>query len=146
MRIRLKPVDYAKALAVAVAVLVVTLAASFPMVAFYAYFIEPGHPQAFYTDAAQWIAPWSSHVLGPLLFFGFNFWLARRNPARNAVAFAVAAIVAYVIVDVGLVFLGGYDIRAVLTPVFGLSLAAKLAGALLGARFATVGAASAAIG
>jgi hypothetical protein len=50
--------DVFKAIGVAFLVLVITLAASYPMVAFYAYVIEPGHPQSFYTDAAQWIAPW----------------------------------------------------------------------------------------
>lgn len=78
----MKPIDYVKALVVAVAVLAITLAASFPMVAFYAYFIEPGHPQEFYNAAAQWIAPWTSYILGPLCFFAFNYWLARRSPAR----------------------------------------------------------------
>jgi hypothetical protein len=64
----MRAVDYLKALGVAVATLAITLAAGFPMVAFYAYFIEPGHPQEFYNEAAQWIAPWSSHILGPLAF------------------------------------------------------------------------------
>lgn len=72
-----------KALGVAVATLAITLAASFPMVAFYAFFIEPGHPQEFYNEAARWIAPWSSHVIGPMVFFAFNYWLAARSPRRN---------------------------------------------------------------
>ncbi len=52
--------EFTKALGVSLFVLVLTLAASFPMVAVYAYLIEPGHPPEFYSEAANWIAPWSS--------------------------------------------------------------------------------------
>lgn len=38
----MKAMDLVKALGVAVATLAITLLASFPMVAFYAFFIEPG--------------------------------------------------------------------------------------------------------
>lgn len=127
------PMDLLKALGVAVATLAITLAASFPMVAFYAYFVEPGHPQAFYNEAAQWIAPWSSHVLGPLVLFAFNYRLARRAPARPAVAFALATIVLYVVVDLSLLLPLNVPLAAVLTPAAGVSLGVKLIGALLGA-------------
>ena len=41
----MRAVDFVKARGIAIATLVITLAASFPMVAFYAFFIEPGHPR-----------------------------------------------------------------------------------------------------
>jgi len=126
--------DYAKALGVAVATLAITLAASFPMVAFYAYFIEPGHPQEFYNEAAQWIAPWSSHILGPLLFLAFNYWLASRSPERNATFFAAATIVFFVIVDWSMLPVMGIPIGAVLTVTLFVSLAGKAVGAFIGAR------------
>lgn len=125
--------DYLSALGVAIAVLVITVAASFPMVAFYAYFIEPGHPQEFYTQSAQWIAPWSSHILGPIVFFGLNYWCARRSPARNALAFAVASWGFYALVDFSMLPAMGIDIRSVLTLGMGLWLLLKLAGAVAGA-------------
>lgn len=128
----MKPIDYLKAAGVALAVLTLTVAASFPMVFFYATFIEPGHPQAFYNEAAQWIAPWSSHVLGPILFFAFNYRLARRNAERNAMAFAAATIGAYVVIDFGM-SLPFAPASAFLTPTVAASLAAKLTGALTGA-------------
>jgi len=84
------------------ATLVITVAASFPMVAFYAYFIEPGHPQEFYNEAALWIGPWSSYVLGPVCFLAFNFWLARRSPERNAMVFAAATIGLYVLLEIAM--------------------------------------------
>jgi hypothetical protein len=133
----MKTSDFMKALGVAVATLVITLVASFPMVAVYAWLIEPGHPPEFYTDAAQWIAPWSSHVLGPLVFFAFNFWLARRNAERNAVLFAVATVVLYVVVDFSMLPLMGLDLFAALSLTMGASLGAKLVGALLGAHLGT---------
>jgi hypothetical protein len=125
--------DYLKALGVAVAALAITLAASFPMVAFYAYFIEPGHPQEFYNEAAKWIAPWSSHILGPLVFFAFNYWLARQSPERNAMLFAAATIVFYVIVDWSMLPMMGVPIAAALTVSVLLSLVGKAIGAFLGA-------------
>jgi len=117
---------------VAVATLAFTLAASFPMVAFYAFLIEPGHPQAFYNDAAQWIAPLSSHILGPLVFLAFNYWLSRRSPERNAMLFAAATIVLFALVDLSMLPMMGMPIAAALTvPVF-LSLGGKAIGAFLG--------------
>ena len=129
----MKLIDYFKALGVAVGTVTITLIASFPMVAFYAYFIEPGHPQEFYNEAALWIAPWSSHILGPVVFFGFNYWLAKRSPERNAMAFAAATIVLYIVLDFSMVPAMGIDIRAVLTLSMAFWLLIKLAGALLGA-------------
>ncbi len=129
----MRPIDFLTALGVGVGVLALTLALSYPMVAFYATFIETGHPQQFYVDAAQWIAPWSSHVFGPILFFAFNWWLARRSPQRNALAFAVSSILLYVVVDWGMVVAAGYSLGVMLTARIALSLGAKLLGALAGA-------------
>ena len=78
----MRPLDLLKAFGVAGATLAITLAASFPMVAFYAYFIEPGHPQEFYNDAALWIAPWSSYVLGPVVFFAIRNAIRRSSQSR----------------------------------------------------------------
>lgn len=128
----MKPIDYLKAAGLGLAVMALTIAASFPMVFVYATFIEPGHPQAFYNESAKWIAPWSSHILGPILFFAFNYSLARRRPERNASAFAVATIGLYILIDFGmsLVFVPAI---AFFRPAVALSLVAKLSGALAGA-------------
>jgi low temperature requirement protein LtrA len=128
----MKLIDFLKAAGVGLGVMALTVAASFPMIFIYATFIEPGHPQAFYNDAAQWIAPWSSHVLGPILFLVFNFWMARRKPERNAIAFALATIALYVLIDFGMM-LPFAPVSAFASPAVALSLTAKLAGALIGA-------------
>ena len=122
-----------KAASVGLAVMILTMVASFPMVAAYAYLIEPGHPREFYSAAAMWIAPWSSHLLGPVLFLWFNFALARRRPDRNAIAFATATIVLYALIDAGSLPLFGASISAFFSPVVLASLAFKTAGALSGA-------------
>lgn len=133
----MKPIDFLKAAGVGLAVMALTVAASFPMVFAYATFVEPGHPQAFYNQAALWIAPWSSHILGPILFFAFNFWLARGRPERNALAFAVASIVLYALIDFSMM-LPFAPMSAFLNPTVALSMTGKLvaalAGAALGAR------------
>ena len=128
----MQPIDYLKAAGVGLAVMVLTIAASFPMVFVYATFVEPGHPQTFYNEAATWIAPWSSHILGPILFFAFNYSLARRQPERNALAFAVATIGLYILIDFGISLLFVPAV-AFFTPTVALSLVAKLSVALTGA-------------
>lgn len=128
----MKRIDYLKAAGVGLAVMALTVAASFPMVFFYSTFIEPGHPQAFYNDAAKWIAPWSSHILGPVLFFAFNYWLARRNPNRNALAFAAATIGLYALIDFGMM-MPFVPASAFFSLAIALSMTGKLIGAISGA-------------
>lgn len=130
----MKPLDYIKALGVTLATVIITVIISFPMVTFYAYVIEPGHQQEFYTQAAQWIAPWSSYIFGPIAFFLFNFWLAKRSSNRNAIAFAITTIAFYLIVEVTILTAMKTDIRDVLLNMKGIFwLSIKLIGALLGA-------------
>lgn len=142
--------DYLRAAIVGFAVFAGTLLLSIPMVAVYAHLINPGHSSEFYSQAAMWIAPWSSHIGGPILFF----WLTRRHTSRhprtNAAAFALAAIVSYAVLDLSSVPLFGLSISTVVTMTFLLSLAGKsvaaLAGALIGSRRAGTPAARAAAG
>ena len=130
----MKALDYLKALGVALEVIIITMAASYLMVAFYAYFIEPGQPQEFYNAAALWIAPWSSYILGPLVFFAFNYRLARRSPARNALGFAAATIGMYIVVDFSMVPAMGLPLSSLVTFSVAFWLLVKLAAALAGAR------------
>ena len=133
----MQALDYVKATGVALVTLIITLALSFPMVAFYAYVIEPGHDQTFYTEAAQWIAPWSSHIFGPLTLFAFNYSMAKRRPERNAMLFVLVTILMYIVIDFGMLGFMQVDITVFLTMSIGISMVAKLAGALLGAHFGT---------
>jgi hypothetical protein len=130
------PIDFMfRAALVGVGVLVVTLAASVPMVAVYAHVINPGQPQSVYDAAALWIAPWSSHIVGPLSFLWWNYRGALKRPNRPAIVFALAGIAWYVVADLSSVALFDLSLSTVLTPTFFISLAVKTTGALLGARY-----------
>ena len=131
----LRKTDLLKAIGTALAIMVVNVAISFPVVAVYAYLVEPGHEAEFYEQAAQqWIAPWSSVVAGILLFFGVLYWLTRRAPQRPAIPFAIAVATTYVVVDLLVLLAAGA--LASLGAVTALSLTSKLVAAVAGATLA----------
>ncbi len=113
----MKPLDVLKALGLGVLVLAADLALAYLVVTLWATFIEPGHPRAYYEAAALKISPWSTHILGPLLFFATTFVTTRRRPERNSWLFAALVFLGYVLVDGGSLvamgevgaFLGGPD-------------------------------------
>lgn len=129
--------DSGKALGVAVLVMLLTMAASFPMVAFYASFIEPGHSPEFYSEAALWIAPWSSYILGPILFFVCVFWLTKKQRIAKPVLFAVYTMLYYVLIDL-VIFpvLFNIPFSILLSISVVVSLITKLLAALSGAWLA----------
>jgi hypothetical protein len=134
----MRSLDYCRSFIVGFAVVLGTLLLSIPMVAVYAHLINPGQPTETYHGAATWIAPWSSHIGGPMIFFWLNRREAGRHPQTNAVAFAWATIGSYVVIDLLSVPLFGLALSAVVTMPFVGSLAVKaaaaLAGALVGSR------------
>lgn len=129
--------DSGKALGVAVLVMLLTMAASFPMVAFYASFIEPDHAPEFYREAALWIAPWSSYILGPILFFVCVFWLTKKQRIAKPALFAVYTMLYYVLIDL-VIFpvLFNIPFSALLSISDVVSLITKLLAALSGAWLA----------
>ncbi len=112
--------DLSMAAGIAVFTLVATMAASYPMVAFYATYIEPGQSVEFYRDAAMRIAPWSSYVLGPLSFFFCTYWAVKKRRIRDSQAFAATAIGFYVLLDL-----------VILSVILRVPLSANLSGSLL---------------
>jgi hypothetical protein len=128
----MKPIDFAKAAAVAIAVLILNFIIVILAVFGYSILIEPGHPTAFYESAALRIAPWCVHTAGTALFFGAGFLLARRRPERNGLLFAGAFSVLYAIIDAASV-----GFVSVFTGEFAVSMLANLLAALAGAWFAT---------
>ena len=124
----MKPIDFAKAAAVATALLALNVLIAVLVVFGYSILIEPGHPRAFYDSAALRIAPWSSHIAGTALFFGAGYLFARRRPQRNGSLFAAAFTVLYAIIDGATVGFAG-----VFAVDFALSMLAKLLAALAGA-------------
>lgn len=126
----MRAIDYLKAVVFGILILVVNVAISFCVVAVYAYAVEPGHDQAFYEQAAQWIAPWSSIAFGWMLFLGVCYSAAIRNAERNALAFALSVFAVYASIDIGLLLAMGQLTGHV--PIVALSLASKAAGAIGG--------------
>lgn len=128
----MKPIDLAKAVGIAVAILVVNVLIAILVVLVYSLFIEPGHPREFYDAAALRIAPWCSHIAGTALFFGAGYLFAKRRPQRNGLLFAAAFTAFYALIDAATVgFAGVFEVE------FSLSMLAKLLAALAGAFLAT---------
>lgn len=130
----MKPIDFAKAVGVALVIMFVNVLISVLVITVYSYAIAPGHDEAFYQTAAQRIAPWSSVVFGAPLFFGAAYWLARRRPERSAVAFAIASFGAYAVIDLAVVVASGALVSMIIAV--SLSMISKLLGAYFGARLA----------
>jgi hypothetical protein len=128
----MKPIDFAKATGVAVLVLALNLLIATLVILAYSIFIEPGHPQEFYNEAALKIAPWCSHTVGTALFFVAGYWFARGRTRRDALVFAVAFTVLYAIIDSAIVAFATF-----VQLEFWLSMLAKLVAALAGAFLAT---------
>jgi hypothetical protein len=126
--------DFAKALLTAIVLMLLNIAASFATVAAYSFAVDPGHDAAYYEAAAQRIVPWSSVLIGVVLFGLAGFIAARRQPARNALAFAVACALAYVGIDAVLLYLAGslQSLGAVVPVSYGTKVIAAAFGAYAG--------------
>jgi hypothetical protein len=105
----MKPIDYAKAFALAVVIMAVLIFLSYPVVWIYAVLIAPGHPPAFYQAAASnWLVPAWVHVGGPVLFFFAGWLFTGRVRHRNAYAFIAALCGWYLLFElVSFALLGG---------------------------------------
>jgi len=95
---KMMPIDFAKAVGVAVAILVLNILIAILVVIFYRFAVEPGHSSEFYDAAALRIALWCSHIAGTAIFFGAGYLCTRRKPQRNGCAFAAACTAAYAII------------------------------------------------
>ena len=130
----MKPVDYDKAAGVGFLLLVLNVLLSIPVILFYSWFIDPGHPREYYDKAALRIAPWCSHITGTALFFVAGYLYTKRRPERNGLQFAAAFTAFYALIDAATVgFVGAFHIE------FGLSILAKLLASLGGAFLALRG-------
>jgi hypothetical protein len=98
----MRPIDYAKALGLAVAVLALNLLITTAAIVVYSYLVEPGQPQSFYSAMAPKIGAWTGPVGGMLLMFATGYLFGRRRPERNAFAFVGAVFVVYLLIDAAL--------------------------------------------
>lgn len=122
------PVDFVKALGLAIAILALDLACAFGAVWFYSLAIDPGHAREYYVALAPAISTVSTRIVGPVLFILFVWLVSRRRPNRNAWTFAVVVFLFYMLVDGALVAWQGFFVPEVIA-----TMALKLLGALIGA-------------
>lgn len=132
----MRSLAYLKAVGVGLLATVLNLAASVPVILAWRFLVIPGRPESAYRDLPLQIAPWSSHILGPVIFLALVWLFSRRRRQRSAWRFAAVAWATYAIVDLGSAWaLTGP--AALMSPVLVLSLITKLAAALGGAWLAT---------
>ena len=79
--------EAAKAVGVALAILLLNLAFTTLAIVIYAQAISPGHPAAFYQAAAPGIAAWTAPIGGAAMFILAVAALGRRRLDRNPWAF-----------------------------------------------------------
>lgn len=132
----MRPLDYLKATGGGFLAMALNLAASVPVILAWRFLVIPGRPEAAYRDLPLQIAPWSSHILGPVIFLALVWLFSRRRPRRNAWMFAAVVWAAYAILDLAGAWVATGP-AALLSPVMLLSLITKLGAALAGAWLAT---------
>jgi hypothetical protein len=128
----MKPIDDAKALGIAAAVLIVDVLIAICVVYFYAAVVNPGRPRTYYETAGIGVARLSTRIAGTALLFAAAWLFARRRPERNAYMFAIALTVFYALLDGASV-----GFRGVFIASFAFTIGLKLAGSLAGALVAT---------
>jgi hypothetical protein len=128
----MKPIDYLKALGVAVAVLALNLLLTTVVITVYSMLIDPGQPQSHYTAMAPRIGAWSGPAGGIVLMFLAGWFFGQRRPERNALAFIGVVWACYLALDVAL-GLAAAPASALFTPNFALSLGGAAAAGLVGA-------------
>jgi hypothetical protein len=127
----LKPVDFAKAAGIGAAVLVVDVLLAILVVYAWSMFVEPGHERAFYESAGIPLARICTRIFGTALIFAACWWAARRNPQRNAIAFAVSVVFCYAFLDGASIFFQGFFSIGI-----GLTMLIKLVAGVVGAMLA----------
>lgn len=128
--------DYLKAVGAGFLAMVLNLAASVPVILGWRFLVIPGRPEAAYADLPQRIAPWSSHILGPVIFLALVWLFSRRRPQRKAWVFAGFMWASYAFLDLGAALMATGPL-ALASPVLLLSLLTKLGAGLAGAWLAT---------
>ncbi len=127
----MKPVDFVKALGVAILAMVLDILCAIAVVSVWTLLNRPDHPLAATDRIVVDLSTQSTRICGPIILALLVWLFSRRRPDRHAYAFATAVFGFYLIVDWGMVAFQG-----MLEPV-ALGIAAlKLAGALAGAWLA----------
>lgn len=143
----MRPVDFLKALGVAILIMVLDIACAFGVVWIFTLIYPPTHPIAPTDPLVIHLSTMSTRIIGPILFALFVWLVSRKRPDRNAWAFALAVFGFYVLVDTGTLFLlpddpadNGQSKLAIMVQRGVLAtMAIKLVGSLVGAALAARG-------
>jgi len=122
------PVDFVKALGVAILVMVLDFACAFAWVSIWAWLNVPAEPLNPSDPVVIELSTLSTRVCGPILFALFVWLFSRKRQDRNAYGFALAVFGFYMLIDWGLVAYQG-----IMEPAVLLTATLKLLGAIFGA-------------
>ena len=115
--------------------IIVNVVLSILYVAFYSYFINPGHDAKFYQEYAEKAAPYCSIIAGiPVLYF-VGRWIGGKWEADFAVKAALLVWLVYALIDVSALTAAGWTIQ--LAVIFLISMATKLIAAYFGGKAAS---------
>ena len=123
---------------VTILVLVANVAASIGYMVVYGHVIDPGHDDQYYHDHIQIAGPYCSIVAGMPLMFAAGWWVSGWWRGALGMRPAWCVWLAYAAIDLLIVLAASLSPEAALSLGDGVlvvvSLATKLAAALLGAR------------
>lgn len=129
----MQPVDFIRALGVAILILVLDLCCAFLWVSAWVLIDAPPQPISPMDPVVIELSGLSTRVCGPILFALFVWLFSRRRPDRNAWAFGLSVFGFYFVIDWGIVgFRGTWEPAALMTML--LKLLGALAGAWLARR------------
>lgn len=103
-------------------------------IAFYSYFINPGHDEKFYQEYAGVAAPYCSIIAGiPVLYFVCR-WIGGRWESNFAVKAALLVWLVYSLIDLSVLTAAGWTIQLAVISL--ISLTTKLIAAYFGEKAA----------
>jgi hypothetical protein len=111
-------------------ILIVNVAMSFLYIAFYSYFINPGHDEQFYQEYAMSAAPYCSIIAGIPIFYFVCCWIGSKWESNFAVKAALLVWLVYVLIDLSILTATGFTLT--LAVIAAISCLTKLASAYLG--------------
>ena len=111
-------------------ILIVNVGLSFLYIAFYSYFINPGHDEQFYQEYAMIAAPYCSIVTGIPIFYFVCRWISGKWESDFALKAALLVWFVYVLIDLSILTAAGFTLR--LAVIAAISYLTKLVSAYLG--------------
>jgi hypothetical protein len=113
-----------------VVILILNVGLSLLYIAFYSYFINPGHDEAFYQEYAKTAAPYCSIITGIPVFYFVCRWISGKWESNFALKAALLVWFVYVLIDLSVLTAAGFTQKLAVFAT--ISLLTKLASAYLG--------------